>query len=324
MRELERTRLNRWIASVLIAIAFYVITRALLVGNGARAMGGDFTYPWIAARALLRGLNPYEAIRAAATPSAHVLFYPLPAALIALPLAGFAAPTAGALFVAVGSGLLAFALTKCGWWRLMLFASAPMYRVCWSVQWSPLLMASALLVPALGIVIAKPNFALPFFAFQSTRRAIWYGLVGAAALVLASFALQPNWVTQWIEMLRAAPASQYRIPILTRAGAVIALAALKWRRPEARLLFCMACMPQNGFYYDQLPVLLVPESRREMLVACSISVIVMLVPSFIPLNTGTTADISGRYIPLMVVGAYLPALIMVLRRPNNAPAATPD
>ena len=91
---------------------------------------------------------------------------------------------------------------------------------------------------------------------------------------------------------------------------------------EARLLLCMACVPQNGFYYDQLPLLLVPGSRREMLAAAVISVFVMFVPSFVPLNSGSSAEISARYIPLMVIGVYLPALVMVLRRPNAHPWVT--
>ena len=43
------------------------------------------------------------------------------------------------------------------------------------------------------------------------------------------------------------------------------LSLLRWRRPEARLVGVMALMPQNLYFYDQLPLWLVARNGREAL-----------------------------------------------------------
>ena len=59
----------------------------------------DFSYPWRAARALLAGQNPYEVMRAVGEyPFNSGLLYPLPAALVASPLANVRPEIAGAIF----------------------------------------------------------------------------------------------------------------------------------------------------------------------------------------------------------------------------------
>ena len=72
----------------------------------------DFAQVRYAARAVLAGVDPYTVI-GPGRPFAWdwPLYYPLPAALVALPLAPFAEPLAMSLFVAIGFGLFAWALT---------------------------------------------------------------------------------------------------------------------------------------------------------------------------------------------------------------------
>jgi hypothetical protein len=253
------------------------------------------------------------------TPFTPTLFYPAPAGLIVVPIAWLSARLAATIFMAVGAGCLAFTITARSMWRLIIFASAPMYQACVSVQWSPLLLAGALWWPALGLVVAKPNIALPLLAMQSTRRAVMAAFIGGSALVVVSLAIVPAWPLHWYQTVRHAPVvSQYKIPILTLWGMGTALAVLRWRRPEARLLLGLACSPQNFFLYDQLPLLLVPSSRAEMIVAvwCSWAAYVIWQLFAFHAHAGTVSDSASMY-SFTIAGLYLPALVMVLLRPNH-------
>lgn len=308
------------IAACGIAIATGLVTYLLLWIAGPARLASDFTYPWLAARAIARGLDPYAAVRAGPVPWFPVFFYPMPAALIAMPVAWLPVKLAGAVFVAVSSGLLAFLISRDGFWRLAIFLSGPAAQTCASAQWSPLMMAAALWIPALGLLIAKPTIALALLAYQSDRRAIVSVVIGASVLVGVSLMLQPEWPARWIETIRGpGSAGEYRSPIATPIGITIALAALRWRRPEARLLFVMACVPQKLFFYEQFPLLLIPSTRRELRVAVIASQSVLLLASRFPWITGDAAAVTARCLPYVVIGLYWPALVMVLRRPNEGP-----
>jgi hypothetical protein len=90
------------------------------------------------------------------------------------------------------------------------------------------------------------------------------------------------------------------------------LAALRWRTREARLLLAMALVPQVLFFYDQLPLFLVCRTRREALAFIGWGMAVMmvyLIPAFV-----------GFGGPWAMIACYLPALVIVLRRPNEGPA----
>ena len=258
----------RVFCAVAAGLLFGVLCHALLLAWGFDVQANDFTYPWLGARALLQGHNPYVAVSSERTPWGLGLFYPLPAVLIATSVAWLPAHAAGVTFVTVSFAFLALVLTRRGMWRLLVLASAPAFQACISVQWSPLLTAAALFPPVLGIIVAKPNFALPLLAFQSRRAAWYFAGIGAAALLLLSFAVMPAWPTEWVHILRSnRAAGRYAIPLGTRLGCVVVLAVFRWRRPEARLLLFMACVPQLGFFYDQLVLLLVATTRVELLMS---------------------------------------------------------
>jgi len=307
----------RIIAACVFSVLIGSYTSYVLRGRTMQAV--DFTYPWLAGRALTQGLDPYEYVAKSLTPFTPTLFYPAPVGLIVAPIAWLSASTAATIFMAVGAGCLAFAVTAKSMWRLMIFASAPMHQACVSVQWSPLLLAAALWWPALGLVIVKPNIALPLLAMQTTRRAILAAVIGGIVLVLVSLAIVPAWPLHWYQTVRNAPVvSQYKIPVLTLWGACVALAALRWRRPEARLLLGLACSPQNFFFYDQLPLFLVPTSRRQMVIAVWCSWIGYEGWQLFAYHAhaGTVSDSASIY-PYTVASLYLPALIMVLLRSNR-------
>jgi hypothetical protein len=319
------TRATRLACALLIALATGAYTYSFLTDfpsavlpTGSTIQARDFTYSWLAARAVAQGVDPYEYVLAQKTPSAGGWFYAYPAALVALPFAWLPVELAGAVFVAVGCGLLAFVVSREGLWRLAFFLSAPAVRVCRSVQWAPFLIAGAVAPGMLGIVAAKPNIAAAFFAYQTSRRDVLRGLIGGMVLVGISLLLAPTWPADWIHTLRSDQSvSQYQPPILTLLGWPIALAALKWRRREARLLLVMGCLPQNGFFYEQLALFLVPITFIETVLLAGVSHIGYNLAVWTRDPTAYVETLSRWYSPFMIASLYLPCVAMVLRRPNE-------
>jgi hypothetical protein len=281
----------------------------------------DFTYPWIGARAILDRADPYVVVHHVPTPWGPFMLYPAPAFLVALPVAWLPAQLAGSVFVGVSTGLLAFVLIPFGGWRLLLLLSAPTIQAATCAQWSPLLTACALWMPALGILAAKPTIGLPLFAMQPRPRvALRYAVLGGSLLVALSFALVPHWLTGWWAATHGpGMIGQYASPITSPFGWILALAALRWRRPEGRLLLAMACVPQKLMFYDQLPLMLIPGTWRELQVAVFLSLVAYAIGLQFPWAIGDPGAVTARLTPLVVVGLYWPALVLVLMRPNRAP-----
>jgi len=65
--------------------------------------------------------------------------------------------------------------------------------------------------------------------------------VGSLVLVGASLAVYPAWLGEWSAALHAG--RTYHAPFSRPGGWVLLLAALRWRRPEARLLLAIHCIP---------------------------------------------------------------------------------
>jgi len=279
-------------------------------------------YPWLAARALLDGQEPYAAVPVSA-PYGGQFLYPLPAALFAIPFALMPARIGGAVFVGVGFGWLAYHLLASGRWRLLVLTAGPALFTVLAVQWSPLLTAAALSGPALALVVAKPTIGLALVAAvvpgaARPGRLIALTAGGVVVVLLASFLLQPDWPAHWLNAIRQEPRlNQYRAPILTVYGAPAVLALLRWRRPEGRLLFVLACVRQNGFLYDQLPLLLIPASVAQALILSGTSHLSHLVALRHPPMNASVLALNAQQYPFTIVAMYLPCLVMVLRRPND-------
>jgi hypothetical protein len=272
----------------------------------------DFEYWWRAARMLLAGGNPYHMTpETASWPLENLLLYPLPTLLLTVPLAGLSPPVAGAIFMGISGGLLAWLVSRDGLWRLWLFGSASYFMACRLGQWSPLIMAVAF-VPAAGFLAAmKPNLGLSLLAYRPT----WRATLGCAVVGLVSFAVLPSWLADWrvnvsyVSLLVPHPA-----PITLTGGPIVLLALLKWRRSEARLLLVMACVPQLLFWADQLPLFLIPRTKGEMKALVFWGALCFFVWKiwFEP----HPAYVLARN-PFVFCAIYLPCLIMVLRRPNE-------
>jgi hypothetical protein len=141
--------------------------------------------------------------------------------------------------------------------------------------------------------------------------------VGGALLSLCALALVPSWPRDWLASAGHSPV--HLAPIRVLGGGLCLLALTRWRRPEARLLVAMACVPQSLLYYDQLPLWLVPRSWRESAALTLLShVATFVVWWFQPLPVRDLLRVSG---PVIVALLYLPALLMVMRRRNEGEVA---
>ena len=205
---------------------------------------GDFGLSWFGARSLMHGVNPYDLVgpgRPYNWPWPQV--YPATAFVAAMPLAILPQLAATLVFVFVSCALLAYSVTEQGWERIPMFGSAAFIIAAGAAQWSPLFTA-ALGIPVLGLFFAaKPTIGLVLGAAgdpQLQKLAV----IGGMALTVASLILFPAWPRVWLAQLHYA--TQMAAPLARFGGIAILLALLRWRRPEARLILLLACVPQVG------------------------------------------------------------------------------
>ena len=106
-------------------------------------------------------------------------------------------------------------------------------------------------------------------------------------------------------------------PVTRWGGPLVLLALLRWRRPEARPLVALACVPHSPLLYEAVPLFLIVRTFEEGLLLSfltfSVSVAMQLQG---PLAYEAWMAASGQWIVWLL---YVPALAMVLRRPNVAP-----
>jgi hypothetical protein len=224
---------------------------------------------------------------------------------------------ANALFVGLGAALLLWALTRHTFRnpQLLVFTAFPMTVAAQTVQWSPLLTA-ATFFPILGIVYAcKPSVALAYWMAYPNVRA----LLMASGFTVATFVAWPWWPAEWVAQLSTV--THMSAPVTRWGGPLLLLATLRWRRPEARLLLGLSCIPQTPVIYEALPLFLLVTTLRE---GVALLVVTMLVGAVLPGSATQSYDewmsVSGFWMIWLV---YLPCLVMVLRRPNIAPDGDP-
>lgn len=268
----------------------------------------DFSYPWRAARALLDGHDPYQVIQAVGPyPFNAGFFYPLPAAVLAIPFAPLRPEVAGALFVGLSSALLAWGVLRDSPWRLPLFVSAPFVHAAVLGQWSPILAAAAL-TPALQFMAAgKPTVGLAAWMYRPS----WKGIVGGLVVVGIAFAMQPTWLSDWRDSMPST--TRYRGPALTLMGAFLLLGLLRWRRREGRLFVTLALVPQLPVFYEQLLLWLVPSTLWRTLLLTATSWIGYL--AWWPHRT--SPDQNEIAFPWMLFTIYAPALVLLLLLPKR-------
>jgi hypothetical protein len=217
--------------------------------------------------------------------------------------------------VCLSAAALAWSLTATGWWPLLAFGSICTWQAMNLGQWSPLLASALVLAPLGAILVVKPTIgAAVFFARPS-----WWAVIGGMLLVAFAFAVQPSWVTDWRDALARPIQSEWRAPhrppILYSGGLLVFAALARWRRPEARLLFAMACVPQTTLPYEVVPLFLIPRAFAESAVLLVLSWGMRLWVQSVPHDSmAATVELFGT---AFVWFMYLPCVAMVLRRPNE-------
>jgi hypothetical protein len=254
----------------------------------------------IAAQALLAGADPYAAVPAAGFP--WELYYPLPAVLLALPLAGMTESAARVWWAALTGALFAWGVR--GPARVAALSST--FVVCLVLgHFAPAMMA-VVAVPWLGFLwAAKPSIGLALFAAYPSRQAV----ISGVAFLALSIAVLPEWPLRWLEAIRSVP--QYA-PVVMPGGALLLLGLLRWRTPEGRLVAALSLVPHGA--YDAVVLFLVCKTLREGLVLATLSWAGAFVSGLLWPHTppgGMTHQ--GRWF-LALVFLYLPALWLVLRQ----------
>ena len=297
------------------------IAGALAIGGAAAAIswlllplthGADFAQFHFHARKWLNGGDAYSGgfpVMRATRVVPEPFFYPFPTLLVIAPFAALPLGAAVAAFVGVSAALLAYAVIDRCPERLPLFLGPGFFVALVLGQWSPIVTATVLL-PVLGwLCVLKPNLGLAVTAANPTRTAI----IGGGVLLAGTLLIQPNWPAEWLRNLHSMP--PHPMPIQIPGGFLILLALLRWRRPEARLVAAMACVPQLMYFADQLPLWLVARTRRETMLLSGLSGAAWVVSLVTNIRFGRQPAFSSA--PFVLVGVYLPTLVMVLRRPNE-------
>jgi hypothetical protein len=207
----------------------------------------DFRWALRLAQRLLAGQNPYD------TPFEQ---YPLTAGLVALPFVRLQPETAAGLFYGLSSAALAFGLTRHSYRGLMIFLAYPYWAGLLTVQWSPVIAASAFFPLLLPVTMAKPQIGLPVFLTRASPR----GVLACVVVGALSLAVMPRWPLLWMAQFGH---YEHFIPLLVLPGPLLLLALFRYRDRDAILLLLAACMPQRWFF-DSFILWLIPQSRREI------------------------------------------------------------
>jgi hypothetical protein len=258
----------------------------------------DFRWALHLAHRLLAKENPYD------TPLEQ---YPLTAGLFALPFVRLQPELAAALFWGISSALLAFGVTRHGYHRLLIFFAYPYWAAMLTVQWSPIIAASAFFPLLLPVTLAKPQVGLPVFLTRPSRR----GWAACILLALLSLILMPNWPRLW---LRQMGGYEHFFPLLVLPGPLLLLALLRYRNRDARFLLLSAIMPQRWFF-DSFTLWLIPQSQREIVWTVFVSWGAGIWRWY---HTPQSSTEVGRW---TVVFFYLPMLALILLRTRSSNTA---
>jgi hypothetical protein len=242
--------------------------------------------------------------------------------LLAWPFSWLSSIWADAAFAGFGAGVLAYAHARSGPIErpaVVAFCSAAIAECAVAGQWSALLLGAALLsTPLLGgaLLACKPTTALWLLA----ARPSWRAVLGGLCFVAISLIVRPTWPLEWWTAIHSMQ-SYVVIPATLPSGLlVLGAAALRWRRPEARLLLVMLCVPHSTFIYETLPlIMLVPRSWREAWTLslsswiCYIAFTLTADP--LTISFDAAVRMGGMF---SLWGMYTPCALMLLSRQNVA------
>lgn len=282
---------QRLFIAILMGLLSMLVGRLLL--HGSENMEGDLFFAICAALEIVQGNDPYSSV---CTMQAGVVSYPFTTLMYTVPFALLPRVYVARAMFGLSVALLTYGALHDGkMWRLLLFLSPPFYETLIFSQWTPLLMAVLYCPRLLPLTLLKPHIGLPIFV----TRANWPGIVATAAFGLLSLILYPTWPWRWLSQI-----TEYRgfIPLLILpAGLLLPLALWHWRSQSARLLVCMALVPQRAFY-DALLLWWIPQTAGQMI---ALTLMSWLGYSALLLGWGW-----GLY-AVIVVSMYVPALLII-------------
>jgi hypothetical protein len=268
----------------------------------------DWDPTWVATRALLRGESPYQAIQVPPWP--NWLLYPLPAMLVTAPFTFVPIFLARGIFVAIGTAVFTYVITRRHRWTLYFLISGAMLWSWMVVQWAPLLIAAAL-TPALSWLLAvKPTLGFALWTGWPNRLAV----IGGLLFVGLSLLVRADWIPEWLASVAKTPHEPH---LLRPGGFLLLLGLVRWRLPEGRLLAALSLVPQTTALYETLPLALLCRNRPQAAAFASLTMLAHLVYLLGPQGPWPVGAEYQWWVLLALV--YGPAIVVVLRRPNEKP-----
>jgi hypothetical protein len=295
---------------VKVSLTAGIVAGLFVVVLYARQQAGvisDWDPTWVATEALLRGENPYDAIRVPPWP--NWLLYPLPALLITAPFTFIPLPLARGLFAALGTAAFTYVVTRRHRWTLYFLISGAMLWSWMVVQWAPLLIAAALTPAVSWLLAVKPTLGFALWSAWPNRKAVIGGLI----FVGISLLIRPTWIQEWLASVSKTPHAPH---LLRPGGFLMLLGLLRWRRAEGRLIAGLALVPQTTALYETLPLALLCRDRPQAAAFASLTMLAHLVYMLGPQGPWPVGAEYQWWVMLALV--YLPAIVLVLRRPNEA------
>jgi hypothetical protein len=305
------TRRQRLVVAVVVTLLSAGTLCASFLQDPGRKT--DFGLSWFSARAIVEHRDPYALVGPHSEYyNEYPLYYPAPAFVAALPFAALPEQPAAIAFVIVSVFLLVWGMTKDSWHRLPLIVSASFIDSVLAAQWT-IILTAALFLPLLGaLAVVKPQNGLPVLAAGS-EKTFKAGLIGALVLIAASLVFLPSWPREWFAQINGS--NPLRPPLFSLVGVFVALALLKWRRPEAWLLFLTACLPQTFMWYSALALLTIGATYREASFISLTSTVGFLLGNLAIYEK--VAHLGLIAWTIYVASTFIPPLILILRRPNS-------
>jgi hypothetical protein len=123
----------------------------------------------------------------------------------------------------------------------------------------------------------------------------------------------PRWPLEWVEAARHTVGHP---GFVTRPfGWLPLLALLRWRDRDARLVAVLACVPQNPYFYDQLPLWLVARSGRTAFALTALSWLAYAATTRVCADPHFCGEEGAPWVLWLI---YVPATLLVLARGREA------
>jgi hypothetical protein len=274
---------------------------------------------WFGAKSILHGIDPYPLVgKGKAFDYRWPLTYPPPSFIVLAPLGLLSERAAATLFVGLSTFVLALAVTRTSLSLIPLFFAEPFLNAARLGQWN-ILLTAGLVYPAILIVGAvKPQTIFPIFAANKSRRAPAIAVAGAVALLGLSFLLIPQWPAEWMASVKQMPSTAPMV--MYRGGFLILIVLFKWRRPETWLIATLAIVPQTPAWYSTIPLFTVPHTFAEAVILAGTTTAGGWIGAALIDRPKSLDELNGFIAVVQMLSIYLPAIVMVLRRPNHGPS----